>query len=254
VRPSIDWADVSVAIIDPVGTAWRGERVFYSVQVHNAGPAPARRVPIQFLEPYGLFELSWECGTTSGSSCEAAGGVGDLNPLRVSLAAGGYATVSVQARVRTGAPDRVEARVNVGQPERSTDVTPLANEARVTTNVLASATPGLCLPRPRLDVTTRPAGPGRLEVTVGARITPETPTNAIRTIRFDAPDNGLLDLPGFGTGIRTAFVATLPSSTATYTFHVRREAAGRATTARFVALDACSQEWPSFVGGGPSAF
>jgi hypothetical protein len=39
----------------------------------------------------------------------------------------------------------------------------------------------------------------------------------------------------------------------TYTFHVLRATPGHATTLVFTVVDACG-EWPTFVGGGPTAF
>lgn len=112
-----------------------------------------------------------------------------------------------------------------------------------------------CAPRPQVGVSALPDTPGRLRVTVTANTNANTPSNALGSLRFGDPramDNALIDIPGGPTGMSTAFTHTLPASTTSFQFFVRR-AAGGATTAFVVVVDGCG-DWPTFVGGGPSAF
>ena len=49
------------------------------------------------------------------------------------------------------------------------------------------------------------------------------------------------------------FTVTYPPGTTQATFYVARLTAGQTSTVSLVATDGCG-DWPTFVGGGPSAF
>jgi thermitase len=105
-----------------------------------------------------------------------------------------------------------------------------------------------CSPRPRVTVSTTPAGTGRLQVTVAATGV----NNTVRELRFGAATNALIDVGG-QDGRTGNFTMSLPSGTNGVTFFARRASGGVATTVPFVVADGCG-DWPTFVGGGAGAF
>jgi len=115
----------------------------------------------------------------------------------------------------------------------------------------ATTTPaGPCAPRPSVALTVRAIGGGRLEATIGAQTLPATPSNGLEQIVFTSLQNGAVQL---GAG-PVAPGATIPlGGASTITFIVTRQVAGQPTHVAFTVRDGCG-EWPSFVGGGPTAF
>jgi hypothetical protein len=103
-----------------------------------------------------------------------------------------------------------------------------------------------------VSVATVLSAPGRLQVTVRATVSAGTPSNALAELRFTGLANASVDA-GSQTGATAPFSATLPPGTMQSTFFVNRLAAGQATTVTLVAVDACG-DWPTVVGGGPTAF
>ena len=97
-----------------------------------------------------------------------------------------------------------------------------------------------------------PAGAGRLQVTIAAGTSDLLPVNTLEVVRFGAAANALIDAGG-QTGRTGGFDIALPAGTRTTTFVVRRATPGAATTVPLVVVDRCD-EWPTIVGGGPSAF
>jgi hypothetical protein len=89
-----------------------------------------------------------------------------------------------------------------------------------------------------------------LSVTVTATHDAFTPTNTLTLLQFGAATNALIDMPGGPTGSSGSFSYTPSGSTLTFTV---RRAAGGSTTVPFTVTDSCGT-WPTFVGGGPTAF
>jgi thermitase len=107
-----------------------------------------------------------------------------------------------------------------------------------------------CSPRPAVGVRTARGVPGSLTVTVTAGAT-SSGANRLQEIRFGASSNAIVDV---GTRAEAGgFSVTMPPSSASYPFTVRRSAPGTATTVPLVVVDSCG-EWKTFVGGGPAAF
>jgi hypothetical protein len=74
---------------------------------------------------------------------------------------------------------------------------------------------------------------------------------ALQALRFGNATNAQIDAGGqSGAG---SFSVSLPSGTRQTTFTLTRLAAGQAATVPLVVVDSCG-EWPTVVGGGPSAF
>ena len=74
-------------------------------------------------------------------------------------------------------------------------------------------------------------------------------TNALQAVAWNTLDNATVEgITGASPGGKT----TLPNAPSV-TFFVKRVAAGEASTVRLTVTDSCG-DWPTFVGGGPSAF
>ena len=110
-----------------------------------------------------------------------------------------------------------------------------------------------CSPRPSVGVSVAPIGGGRLQVTLNAGRTASVPNNRLFQLHFSNGNNLLIDVPGGPTNASGTFDVNLSSVTGT-TFTIRRANPG--VTSGITALtvtDGCGS-WPTFVGGGPSAF
>jgi hypothetical protein len=106
-----------------------------------------------------------------------------------------------------------------------------------------------CSPRPPVRVTSTPESPGRLRVTVST----SGIGGALSTLSFGAANNAQIDAPGAPPASTGNFDVSPSAGATSYTFTVRRVTAGRDVQVPFTAIDACGR-WPTFVGGGPSAF
>jgi hypothetical protein len=107
-----------------------------------------------------------------------------------------------------------------------------------------------CAPRPDVAVSATPAADGSLQVTVSARTSAGTSTNALQALRFGATTNALVDVGAQG-GASGNFTVTLPPGTQQTTFTVRRAVVTQAVTVPLTVVDACG-DWPTFVGRGPT--
>jgi hypothetical protein len=103
-----------------------------------------------------------------------------------------------------------------------------------------------CSPRPPVRVTTAASG-GSLQVTLAAT----GDNNRLLALDFTRTTGALVDVGG-RTGRTGAFVVSLPGTSASASFAVRRAGSGAATV-RLDVVDRCGR-WPTLVGGGPNAF
>jgi hypothetical protein len=103
-----------------------------------------------------------------------------------------------------------------------------------------------CSPRPPVQVATASAG-GSLQ----ANFTATGHNNALLALEITQTKNALVDVGG-QTGRTGAFVVSLPGTSASTSFVVRRAQAGAATVSLAV-VDRCGR-WTTFVGGGANAF
>jgi len=101
-----------------------------------------------------------------------------------------------------------------------------------------------CSPRPPVHMTTS-AGGGQLQVTVSAG------GGTIHQIRFGPTSNAIVSVNG-QSGQTGSFTYQPSTATSQASFVVRRASGGPATVP-IVVVDDCG-EWPTFVGGGASAF
>ena len=127
----------------------------------------------------------------------------------------------------------------------------LTPTATATATATATST-NPCLQPTRVGVNVVPGG-GRLQVTLSAIAA----GNLLRNVQFGAPgrplDNALIDLPDGRVGLSGSFAQAINPPATSYIFFVRRATAGQPTTVPIVVTDNCGT-WPTFVGGGASAF
>jgi hypothetical protein len=133
-----------------------------------------------------------------------------------------------------------------------TTTPPLAATATPTATPTPPPQPS-CTPRPQVSVAVAPGGSGRLNVTITAGSSAGAPNNRLTTLRFGTADNALIDVPNRPTGATGNFEVALNPSTQQTTFVVRRATSGLANHVNLVVVDSCG-DWPTFVGGGASAF
>ena len=106
--------------------------------------------------------------------------------------------------------------------------------------------PSACSPRPLINLQVDPAG-GRLRVTVSTSTDTATPGNHLTGIQFGtAPNTVAEDTSGQSPP------PSRPTGATSYQFFVRRTGPG-GVSLPFTVSDTCGP-WPSFAGGGPSAF
>ena len=112
-------------------------------------------------------------------------------------------------------------------------------------------TPPSCSPRPPIRVTSAPSSPGVLSVTIRAGTGTGGSNNSLQSLQVAELTNARVELGSRElTGGETV---ALPAGIQQATLTVRRVTSGVATTVRLVIRDACGP-WPTFVGGGPTAF
>jgi hypothetical protein len=113
-------------------------------------------------------------------------------------------------------------------------------------------TVGVCGPRPTVRVNVGRSSPGQLTVTVSSDTAPATPGNHLLSLQLTIPANAVVDVPNGAQGLTGTQRISVGAGTQPIAFVVRRTGPG-AITVPLLAVDTCGS-WPSFVGGGASAF
>lgn len=110
-----------------------------------------------------------------------------------------------------------------------------------------------CAPRPQVTISTWRIGPGVLGVRVMAgSAAGGTRAASLQQIRFGAATNARIQVDREPVSLGNS-AAAVPAGVSQYVFTVSRIVAGQSATVPIVVVDECG-EWPSLVGGGPSAF
>jgi N-acetylneuraminic acid mutarotase len=116
----------------------------------------------------------------------------------------------------------------------------------------ATVPPLACAPRPPVSINAAANVDGRLRVTVSVSTNAGTPSNGLVRLDFISGTNAVVDT-STETRRRPRLTLTLPPGSQQTTFFVGRVQPGEATHLDFTVEDQCGS-WPTFVGGGPSAF
>jgi uncharacterized repeat protein (TIGR01451 family) len=216
---------------DPVPS---GQNVTLTVSISNGGPQTATGVSATVTLPASFtFQSSTCTGTQARPSCSG-----------LTLTNGQSVQYQVVAKTSSTGP----ATTSVSVTSSVTDPTPGNNSASQQTTVGA---PVVCSPRPRIGVSTLVVS-GRLQVTLSTNIA----GNTVQSVRFGtntrSPVHALVDLPDGRTGLSGAMTVQPNPGSASYTFWIRRDAAGQPTTVPLIVTNACGT-WETFVGGGTGA-
>lgn len=101
-----------------------GDAVDYLLSVTNIGPSNATSVDLVDALPPELNNVTaaWLCIASSGSSCAAASGSGDVSLIGNSIPVGGSVTVLLSATVKSDTPDGIFT--NTGMAELTSGVDP----------------------------------------------------------------------------------------------------------------------------------
>jgi hypothetical protein len=75
----------------------------------------------------------------------------------------------------------------------------------------------------------------------------------LKSLQFGAASNALIDVPGMPPGL-TGNVTVPVTGLAQASFTIRQRTVGGYTTVPYTIVDDCALVWPTFAGGGPSAF
>jgi hypothetical protein len=176
---------------------------------------------------------------------QASGFSSNSGNLTVNFSGVPFTNTPTRTPTPTNTPTRTPTPTSTPTPTRTPTSTPSP-----TLTPTPTATPAPCAARPSVGVAVAPGSPGSLSVTVTANHDAFTPTNTLSLLQFGATTNALIDMPSGPTGSTGSFSYTPSGSPLTFT--VRRAGPG-STTVPFVVTDSCGS-WPTFVGGGPSAF
>src|SRR5262249_7429132 len=112
----------------------------------------------------------------------------------------------------------------------------------------ATAAPApMCAPRPAAHVTTARSARGHLQTARSAT----GANNLLRSWAFGAATNAIVETSSqSGSG---GFAVALPPGTTSTTFTLSRTLPGQPATVLLTVTDSCG-DWPTLVGGGPTAF
>jgi hypothetical protein len=161
-----------------------------------------------------------------------------------------WAMIAVKAQGHTlaeelGKPVEVSASAEI-------TVSPTATPTPTNTPGPPTATP---YPRPNvgLQVTPNPAN-HTLQTTISARDAGcLQDNNQLHALRFTRLTNASVNALPAGTTVTAPTTVPLPNHPTAITFAVQRVTPGQPATVELVVKDGCG-DWPTVVGGGPSAF
>ncbi|MDX2034877.1 MAG: DUF11 domain-containing protein [Blastocatellia bacterium] len=127
--PQADLTIVKTLNTNPV-TA--GAPVKYTIDVTNIGPSAAMGATVVDTLPPQMLNATWTCTATTGSSCGAANGSGNINAT-VNLLPAGKATFIIDATIATDATGSLVNSATVTSPPTTPDPNP-GNGSSTTTN------------------------------------------------------------------------------------------------------------------------
>ena len=215
-------ADLSITKTDGNFTDVAGTTVTYTIAVTNAGPSKVTGAPVADVLPAQLSAATWTCTATTGSTCGALNGTGNI-ATTVDLLAGGVATVTVTATIDAAFTGTLSNTATVAMPAPGVDPTPANNSAVDTTAIVAVAdlavtkTDGVATEVPGTPVSytivVSNAGPSNV---VGAPVADVLPAS-VSNVSWSCTGSGGASCSPSGTG-NIADVINVPSGgSVTYT-------------------------------------
>jgi uncharacterized repeat protein (TIGR01451 family) len=115
-------ADLAITKTDNRTTIPAGSPTTYTIVVTNNGPSDVTNASVKDTLPSQLSNVTWTCTASSGSSCAAVSGTGNINTT-VNLLNQGTATYTVQAVVNVSATGTLSNSATVLRPNDVNDPT-----------------------------------------------------------------------------------------------------------------------------------
>jgi uncharacterized repeat protein (TIGR01451 family) len=131
-------ADLAITKTDGVTTVNPGTAVNYVIVVTNNGSADISGAPVSDTFPAELTGVNWTCSATSGSTCGAGSGSGNI-ATTVNLLVGGSATFTVTGMLSADATGMLTNTASVAAPAGGTDPNTANNSATDTDTIVVSA-------------------------------------------------------------------------------------------------------------------
>jgi uncharacterized repeat protein (TIGR01451 family) len=118
--------DLSIDKTANAATATGSNTITYTITVSNNGAA-VNGAAVTDLFPAEVTAVSWTCSASSGSSCSAGAGSGDITALSLNLLDGGAATIVATGTIASGVSGDVTNTASVSAPTGVTDSDPSNN-------------------------------------------------------------------------------------------------------------------------------
>lgn len=128
--------DLAITKTDGLTEITLNSLLTYTIVVTNNGPTAVTNATVADTLPPNLdaANAAWSCAATTGSSCAAPFGAGNLNTT-VNLAVNGTVTFKVKAKVVSALPGVITNTATVAAPPNITDTNPANNAATDETRV-----------------------------------------------------------------------------------------------------------------------
>ncbi len=218
-------ADLSITKTNGANIVTPGLSTTYNIVVRNNGPSTVVGAVVNDPLPTQLSNASWTCVASTGSSCGAAAGQGNINTT-VNLAPGGTARFILTALVSSTATGMITNTASVGSPGGTTDPNPNNNSS--STNTSSQPSSDLRIIKTASRSTIR-AGD---DLTYNLNVTNLGPSSAADVVVTDALQSGLVlssAVPSQGSCAGTSTIrcslgslaATTPNNVATVMITVR---------------------------------
>ena len=121
-------ANLSLALTNNTTTSIPGANTAYTILIRNNSAIVVNNVQVVDAFPAILLNVTWNCIASSGSSCQTANGLGNINHM-VNLAPGGAATFTISATISPTATGLLINAANVALPAGMSDPDPSDNQA-----------------------------------------------------------------------------------------------------------------------------
>ena len=131
-------SDLAISISNGSSTAIPGTTTIYTILVTNKGSSGLNNVRISDTFPSILSNITWLCMASPGSLCQTGNGSGNINAL-ANLAAGGAATLTVNASILPNASGTLANTARVDTPAGIIDANPSDNQATDTDSLTPKA-------------------------------------------------------------------------------------------------------------------
>lgn len=139
VTTPLQLADLSISKTDGQTTTTSGSPITYTIVVTNNGPSNVTSATINDTVPSTIIGVSWTCVASTGSSCGAASGTGNIINTTANLLNGGTATYTVSGTVSPTATGSIQNTASVAVPSGLTDTINTNNSATDTTETIIQA-------------------------------------------------------------------------------------------------------------------